>query len=55
MSTTIHVIPIDASGKHVPSQTCGCRPIQGTDLLEPGRVVLIHRHAIWPRDAEVKR
>jgi hypothetical protein len=50
MTTPIHAIPLDAAGRHVPSQTCPCGVIQATDLLEPGRLVLIHRHAIWPRD-----
>ena len=53
MTRTIHAIPLDAAGRHVPSQTCGCRPIQGTDLEEPGRIVLIHRHAVWPSDHRV--
>ena len=45
----IHDVPLDAPGRHVPSTTCPCRPIQAVDMLEPGRVVVVHRHAPEPR------
>jgi hypothetical protein len=41
--STIHVRPLDATGDHAASQTCRCNPIQATDMLEPGRVVIVHR------------
>jgi len=45
MTRPIHAVPLDAAGRHVPSTTCPCRPIEAVDMLEPGRVVLVHRHA----------
>jgi hypothetical protein len=47
----IHAKPVDAAGHHVPSTTCPCRPIEAVDMLEPGRIVLVHRHAPNPPDA----
>jgi hypothetical protein len=42
MTRTVDAIPIDARGDHRPSDSCPCRPIEGSDLLEPG--IRIHRH-----------
>jgi hypothetical protein len=46
----IHAKPVDAAGNHVPSQSCPCGVVLAVDMLEPGRVVYVHRHATWPRD-----
>jgi len=46
----IHAKPVDAAGRHVPSVSCSCGVILAADMAEPGRVVYVHRHAIWPRD-----
>jgi hypothetical protein len=46
----IHAKPVDASGHHVPLESCPCRPILAADMAEPSRVVYVHRHATWPRD-----
>ena len=48
MTRPIDAIPLDASGRHVPSDRCMCAPIQATDLLEPARLVRIHHAA--PRE-----
>ena len=52
MTRPIDAIPLDASGRHVPADSCPCRPIQASDLLEPGRLVRVHRHIVAPRDPE---
>jgi len=49
---TLHVVPLDAAGDHIPSGSCPCKPIQARDLLEPGRIVLVHRHRPDPRAAD---
>jgi hypothetical protein len=41
---TIHAVPLDARGTHAASQTCRCNPVQAGDMLEPGSVVIVHRH-----------
>ncbi len=41
---TIHALPVDAAGDHRPSASCPCSPMQATDLIEPSRLVVIHRH-----------
>jgi hypothetical protein len=46
----IHAVPLDARGPHVPLPSCPCHPIEATDLEEPGAIIVIHRHATWPRD-----
>ena len=46
----IHAKPVDAAGRHVPSESCPCGVILAVDMAEPGRVVYVHRHAPWPRD-----
>ena len=51
MTRPVDAVPIDARGDHRPSDACPCRPIQGTDLLEPGVVVRIHRRMPDPSDA----
>ena len=50
MARTVDAIPIDAAGDHRPADNCPCIPIEGSDLLEPGIRIRIHRHAaIWSR------
>ncbi len=46
----VHAIPLDAGGLHVPSSACRCRPTQATDLLEPSRIVVVHRDIREPNE-----
>ena len=40
----VHALPLDAAGDHVASTTCPCRPIEAADMVEPARLVVVHRH-----------
>jgi hypothetical protein len=44
MTRTVDAIPIDARGDHRPSDSCPCVPVEGSELLEPGIRIRIHRH-----------
>ncbi len=44
----VHAVPLDAAGDHRPSASCPCRPIEATDLAEPARIVVVHRHVPDP-------
>jgi hypothetical protein len=41
----LHALPVGAKGNHHPYQSCDCRPLQATDMLEGagGRVIYIHQ------------
>ena len=51
MTRPVDAIPIDARGDHRPSDACPCVPVEGSDLLEPGIRIRIHRHVPDPTDA----
>jgi hypothetical protein len=43
MTRPVDAVPLLATGRHIPSDRCPCRPLQAEDLLEPRTLVRIHR------------